>query len=248
MNKAFLNTAAKIQPTLKLFHNDPYCTGATAKVLFVEGDIVVTDQSIFYAESGGQIPDQGEIDGIPVIDVQKQGGKTLRISHPKVEVPQIPVDTFIVHQLDRPAPFHVGQELNMKINWPVRYLNMRYHGAAHFLYQAVRTVLPIDGKGPTTRGCYIHSEGARFDYFEPIPAESISEIECVANELINKNASILMEKEPTADNLMYWIYNDIIIPCGGTHVRLASEIGPIKVNRKAKGKNNTRVSCTLTQV
>jgi alanyl-tRNA synthetase len=245
MTGAFLNTSASLPPTIKMFHADPYRSEATAKVLFVKDDLVVTDQSIFYAESGGQVPDTGTIDGVGVVDVQKQGGHTARINHPRVDVPMIAVDTFIVHRLDRPASFAVGDEVAMKIDWHRRYLNMRYHSAAHFLFHAVRTVVPCDGNGPLTRGCHIHSESARFDYFDPVPAEAIEPIERLANELIDKGLTIRMEREPHADDLLYWIYDDIIIPCGGTHVRSARELGPIAVSRRAKGKNNTRVYCTF---
>jgi alanyl-tRNA synthetase len=247
MSKAFLNTSASIPSTLKLFHADPYCTEATAKILFVKDDLVVTDQSIFYAESGGQVPDSGTIGGIPVIDVQKQGGHTVRVVHPKVEVPAISVDTFIVHRLERAAPFSVGQEVSMRIDWHLRYLHMRYHSAAHFLFHAVRLLLPCDGGGPSTRGCHIHSEGARFDYFDPVPSEAIGDIESFANDLIRKGHPIRMEREPQADDLLYWIYDDVIIPCGGTHVRSAQELGPIAVSRRAKGTNNTRVYCIFKQ-
>jgi len=247
MSRAFLNTAAAIPATRKLFHADPYCTEATGTVIFVHADLVVTDRSVFYAESGGQVPDQGTIDGIPVIDVQKQGGRTARVANPKVAVPAISVDTFIVHRLAQPASFAVGQEVTMKIDWDVRYLHMRYHSAAHFLYHAVRTLLPCDGEGPTTRGCYIYGEGARFDYFDPVPAEAIPAIEEFANEMIRRGHAIRMEAEPDADDLLYWIYDDVIIPCGGTHVRSAQEVGQISVKRRAKGKNNTRVYCSFKQ-
>ena len=199
-------------PTQKLFHADPYRTEATAQVVFVCDDLVVTDRTIFYAESGGQVPDKGTIEGIPVVDVQKKGGHTARISHPVVEVPAISVDTFIVHRLDRPAPFAVGQEVAMKIDWELRYLHMRYHSAAHFLYHAVRTLLPCEGSGPMTRGCYIYEGGARFDYFDPVPSEAIAGIEHLANELIGRGGAIRMQAEPDADDLLYWIYDDIIIP------------------------------------
>ena len=244
-NSTFLNTSAAIPGTVKLFHADPYRVEAAAKVLFVKDDLVVTDQSIFYAESGGQVPDIGTIGNVAVVDVQKQGGHTAHIAHPKVDVPTIAVDTFIVHRLERPAPFAAGEEVAMKIDWQRRYLHMRYHSAAHFLFHAVRTVLPYDGSGPVTRGCHIHGEGARFDYFDPVPAEAIGPIENLANELIGKGLAIRMEREPQADDLLYWIYDDIVIPCGGTHVRSAQELGPIAVSRRAKGKNNTRVYCVF---
>jgi len=247
MSGTFLNTAAAIPATRKLFHADSYCTEATARVILVDNELVVTDRSVFYAESGGQVADKGMIDGIPVVDVQKQGGRTARIANPKVAVPAISVDTFIVHRLDRPASFAVGQEVAMKIDWDLRYLHMRYHSAAHFLYHAVRALLPCDGEGPTTRGCYIHAEGARFDYFDPVPAEAIGEIEDFANEMIRRGHAIRMEAEPDVDDLFYWMYDDVIIPCGGTHVRSAQEVGEISVRRRAKGKNNTRVYCSFKE-
>jgi alanyl-tRNA synthetase len=247
MNKTFLNVAGTVPPTRKLFHVDPYQAECAATVVLVKDDLVVTDETIFYAESGGQVPDQGTIDGLPVIDVQKQGGITLVLRRSDIEVPPVAVNTFVVHRLGRPAPFRVGQRVSMALDWPRRYLHMRYHSASHFLYHAVRRLCRTEQGDPVTRGCYIHSESARFDYFDPVPGEAIARIDHMANELIELGAPIRMEKEPAADDLFYWTYGDIVIPCGGTHVRTAGEVGPITVKRTAKGRNNTRVYCYLSK-
>ncbi len=242
----FLNTAEHVPPTRKLFHVDPYLAHCEATVIFVLDDLVVTDQTIFYAESGGQAADQGSIDGIPVIDVQKQGGTTLTVHREDIEVPPVSIDTFIVHRLAQPMPFRPGQRVLMELDWQRRWLHMRYHSASHFLYHAVRTICKSEeGGAPRTRGCDIHSESARFDYWDPIPGESVPEIERVANDLIAVGAPIRMEREPRADDLFYWTYQNIVIPCGGTHVRSSQEVGPIRVQRRSKGKNNTRVYCYL---
>ena len=61
--------------TKKLFWKDPYQTTCTAKVTQINGNIIMLDQTIFYAFSGGQESDSGTINGIKVINATKIGDK-----------------------------------------------------------------------------------------------------------------------------------------------------------------------------
>lgn len=232
-------------PTEKLFNDDPYLKQANAKVLFVQGPYVITDKTIFYAESGGQASDAGTINGIKVSDVAKRGGNRLVVKKEGVDVPAVTVDTIVVHKLSEEAPFKVGEVIDMQIDWDRRYGAMRYHSASHFLYHAAHKVYDSSEDTLYTKGCSINDGGARFDFFGDLSGDLVPEVERVANELIGSNLPIIMEIEPLTKDIHYWRCGEILIPCGGTHVRSTAELAPIKVKRTKKGQTTTRLSCVF---
>ncbi|MDX9690431.1 MAG: alanyl-tRNA editing protein [Alphaproteobacteria bacterium] len=234
-------------PTIKLFNDDPYLTRAEATVLFVQGPYVIMDKTIFYAEAGGQASDTGTIGGLQIAEVQKKGGRRLVVHRPDVDVPAVTVDTVIVHQLAQDAPFAVGARVQMELDWQRRYAVMRYHSVSHFLYHAAHKVYDTPDDSLYTKGCSIDHEGARFDFFGSLGGENIPQVEALANELIARALPITREAEPLTQDIHYWRYDDILIPCGGTHVRSASELAPIKVKRAKKGSTTTRLSCVFVE-
>ncbi len=236
------NFTATPPPTDKLFLTDPYARTAKATVLDIYQDYVVLDKSIFYAESGGQVWDTGTIGDFDVVEVQDQGGRLLSARHPRVNVPSVKVETIIVHRLDRPPSFQVGDIVSLELDWERRYANMRQHSASHFLFHAAQQVYGADNP-LFVKGCRIHPEGHRFDFADDLEADRIPEVEALANALIAEGLDIVMAPEPLTTEIQYWTYKeDIIIPCGGTHVKSANELGPLVVRRKRKGANLTRLT------
>jgi alanyl-tRNA synthetase len=235
--------------TVKLFHADPYLREAEAEVLHVDREFVVLDRSVFYAESGGQEWDEGEIDGIRVVDVQDQSGRALSAKNPRMPLPSIRVDTVIVHRLAQPCPFKPGQRVHLTLDWARRYANMRNHSASHLVLHGVQEALREDvSEELMIKGCHIHPQGSRFDFAADVPGAKLPDAEAIANELIAKGMPIAMETEPASDEVYYWTYDEgrVVIPCGGTHVRSAAELGPVKLRRSKKGANLTRVSAAFT--
>lgn len=229
--------------TAKLFHADPYLREADAEVVYVDREFVVLGRSIFYAESGGQEWDEGTIDGLRVIDVQDQSGRPLTAKSSRVPIPSIQVDTVIVHRLAEPCPFKPGQKVHLALDWTRRYANMRNHSAAHFMFHAVQESMRQGPEEIFTKGCHIHPAGSRLDFLADLPSEKFPDAESAANTMIAKGLPIGMEREPASDEVFYWTYDDnrIVIPCGGTHVRSAAELGDIKLRRSKKGAGLTRV-------
>ncbi len=245
MDISALKIDVALPPTEKIFNEDAYAKQADAKVLFVQGPFVVTDRTVFYAESGGQASDAGTMNGVKVIDAVKKGGERLVVKRDDVDVPAVMVNTTIIHVLAEDAPFKVGDTVHLEINWQRRYELMRYHSASHFLYYAAHKVYDKPNDAIFTKGCSIGDDGARFDFFGEIDGALLPEVEKIANDLICCPAPIVMEAEPLTKDIHYWRCGDIFIPCGGTHVKSTTELAPIRVKRTKKGQNTTRLSCVF---
>jgi alanyl-tRNA synthetase len=243
-----LNNQNLLPPTEKIWIEYPYLTECEATILYVQDNYLVTDKTIFYPESGGQVADRGWINEVHVVDVQKQPGHLIHVKRAGIDVPSIQINTVVVHVVEAGYSFQVGQKVNMRLDWQLRYLHMRYHSASHFLYHAVSSIYGKDGKTPYIRGCHIYAESARFDYADNLDSSCVPEVSFLANALISEGQNITMEPDPSTKDISYWQYGNIIIPCGGTHVRHASEIGSISVKRKKTGKATTRMYIYLNEV
>ena len=237
----FVPLGGMYPPTKKLFHLDPYNVRCQACVLGVVGEYIILDQTVFYAESGGQESDRGTISGCAVVEVHDQLGRPLYLKDRIVDVPTINVDTIILHKMIG-GDIRVGQYIVCEVDWERRYKVMRNHSASHFVYYAANEVFNRrDGTKLFTKGCHINDEGFRFDFSADIPSDWVTEIEEISNGLIARGMDIDMQCEPESTEVFYWTYGDIIIPCGGTHVRSAKELGPLTLKRTKKGKGLTRV-------
>jgi alanyl-tRNA synthetase len=226
--------------TEKLFHRDGALLRTTARVVEVQDNFVVLDRSIFYAESGGQEYDTGYIDGIAVVDVQDQGGRLLNCRGTRVAIPPIKIDTVIVHQLAAPPPFEPGQQVELGVDQARRSNLTRSHSAAHFLFHAARTMLGTAEDPLYLKGCHITESAARFDFFGVFSAEQAAEVEARANELMAQGGPIAMIPSEVSDEVFYWVWNDVVIPCGGTHVDDAASLPKLKISRSKKGAQLTR--------
>lgn len=226
--------------TRKLFHEDPYQRAASATVVAVSEMDIVLDETIFYAESGGQAPDRGTIGGVRVVDVQKEAGHWVQL--PNGETAK--VDSVIRHRLAEEAPFAVGDEVALELDWARRFHNMQMHTLAHFLFIATGEHLASVGVPLATKGCYIETDSARFDFVGRIEAEAVPGIEARVRELVETSGTASVEK--LQDDVFMWRSAGREIPCGGTHVADAGEIvGAVDVRRRSKGSSLTRLYVTL---
>jgi Ser-tRNA(Ala) deacylase AlaX len=228
--------------TAKLFHDDPYATEGSATVLAVSGNKAVLDRTIFYAESGGQIADQGEISGQRVLDVQKVGGTPYGM--PGGEM--LMIDTVHVHEFEEPCTLVPGQQVEMRIDWARRYHNMQMHSLAHYVYAAVGEWMETQGMARSIKGCHVAETTARFDFVGAVPGDALHEITPRTVELVKRSGEVTMTPAEGSDDVFLWRSGGITMPCGGTHVRDSSEIeGDIRLRRSKKGKNLTRVYVEL---
>lgn len=234
--------------TEKLFHVDGSLREARARVVHVADGLVVLDRTIFYAESGGQVADRGTLAGVPVVDVRKEGGRPVRIERPGLEPIYVNTGTAIVHRLDEPVALEPGQEVTLRLDSGHRDAVARHHTAAHFLFHALDSVLAETvGERIDTRGCVIDAEGFRFDIANTLAPELVTEVEARANTLADRALAVVMEPDATCDDVFFWRYGDVVIPCGGTHVAHAREIPPMALTRRSKGRSALRIAGRFTE-
>ncbi|MFP3317375.1 MAG: alanyl-tRNA editing protein [Candidatus Nanopusillus sp.] len=232
--------------TEKLFWQDQYLKEFEGKVIEIRGKEVILDKTVFYARSGGQPGDTGEINGIKVIDTYYDDKGN------------------IVHLLEKEPNFNVGDIVKGKIDWERRYKLMRLHTALHILSAVLNNLF---GNIKIT-GSQIYEDKARIDFdLDKLDDELVKKIEEKANEIVNKDLPVYakfinkeeLEKMPQLKRLMdekrYEKYDvlrvvgigDIDIQLdGGTHVKFTKEIGRIKIiGKENKGKNNKRLIITI---
>jgi alanyl-tRNA synthetase len=240
--KNFVPLKADYGKTEKVFHQYPYSSEAEATVVGQVDHYVVLDRTVFYPISGGQDPDVGAIEGAPVSYVHDQAGQPFSKSEPR-PVPRVNVDTTVVHHLADDVTFEPGQRVRLSIDWDRRYKLMRNHSAAHFVFHGVTTLYEEEFAEPlVTKGCRIATDGVRFDFSRNVPKEIVDEAERIANDWMQGSHPISMVQDDQSDEIFYWTCEDIVIPCGGTHVQSTDELGPVSLRRSKKGSNLTRVA------
>ena len=210
--------------TKALFYENPYQKECEAKIIEISGNNLVLDQTVFYPEGGGQPADTGFINGIKVLNVQKQGNK-------------------IIHFLENPLNLKVGEEVNCKIDWERRYKLMKLHTSAHLLVNVCEEKLGMEFE---TVGSGISENKARVDIFYPerVDPELKEKIQEEMNKLIKNGAEVKTWFE--GEKRLVQINNFKPMPCGGTHLKNIKEINEIKIKRENIGKGKDRLECRMT--
>ena len=193
----------------------------SSEVIAVFDEGVVLDETPFYAESGGQIYDQGTIEGFSIKKVKK-----------------LPNHQHL-HIVDH-ASFVVGQKVKAVVDSSVRQRIEKNHSAAHLFHQAIKDIF----------GTHCHQQGQQvthvswrfdFNHFETVNDQNILEVEqlvnhYIKNEPLNVNiyeTSLEDAKSKGAMALFGEKYGDIVRVvdmgwsielCGGTHVNNTKDI------------------------
>lgn len=192
---------------------------------------VVLDATPFYAESGGQVGDQGRLttaEGAEflVMDTRKQGSAFVHVG-----------------KLTR-GTLKAGQPLHAEVDQPRRQAIVLNHSATHLMHAALRQVL---GDHVQQKGSLVTAERLRFDFshFEPVTVQQIAEIESIVNTEIRLNVAASAEVmsmdqavETGAMALFGEKYGDEVRVvnigfstelCGGVHVQRAGDVGIFKI-------------------
>jgi alanyl-tRNA synthetase len=200
----------------------------------------ILDQSPFYAESGGQVGDRGQLHlkagqgalTVLVKDVQKVG------------------DLFVHHCLyDQGEGLHEGDVVTAEIDERYRHQVALHHSGTHLVHAALKKVLGTD---VAQAGSYVGAESARFDFsfHRGISAEELHQIEGLVNHWIQageathvSEASFEEAKKQGAVALFGEKYGDTVRVvsigshskelCGGTHVQNTADLAVLKINHES---------------
>ncbi len=196
-----------------------------------EGEVLL-DRTPFYAESGGQVGDTGEL---------KAAGMRAAVLDTKR-----PLEGFSIHKVKVvKGSLKAGAKVHCSVDREKRLSTMRNHTATHLLHSALRSLL---GSHVKQAGSYVSPERLRFDFthFSAIEAETIEAIEDAVNESILGNIKVtttVMETKKAMESGVIALFGEkygkevrvVSVSgvsselCGGTHAGSTGDIGLFKI-------------------
>ncbi len=209
-----------------------YADGTSVAALKAgQNGVVVLDSTPFYAESGGQVGDQGVISAgsarFAVQDTQK-----------------IKADVYGHHGVLQEGTLNVGDTVQAQVDGAERAATMRNHSVTHLMHKALREVL---GEHVQQKGSLVNAERTRFDFAhnQPVSSTQIAEIERRVNaevlansatqarvmdiESAQKTGAMMLFGEKYGESVRVLDIGTSRELCGGTHVQRTGDIGLFKV-------------------
>ncbi len=203
------------------------------KVKGKESFQLVLEATPFYAESGGQVGDTGEL----IV-----GNEKIAVTNTKKE------NNLIVHYTDA-LPSDISAPVSARVDAARRKNIMLNHSATHLLHAALRKIL---GVHVAQKGSLVNEDRLRFDFshFIKMTDEEIIKVEALVNEKIRTNIPVVISEMPKQEAMKMGAmalfgekYGDvvrvvIIDPaysielCGGTHVSATGELGLFKITHE----------------
>ncbi len=198
---------------------------------------LVFDETPFYAESGGQVGDTGNITGL-------HDGETIHILDCQKE------NRLHIHVSDK-LPADPSQKFRATVNLETRMLTEANHSATHLLHAALRNVL---GTHVAQKGSLVNQHYLRFDFshFSKMTPEELEKVETMVNqkirqdialneqrnvpfnEAVNHGAMALFgEKYGEFVRVITFDPNYSVELCGGTHTKSTARIGMFKITSES---------------
>ncbi|MFD2298278.1 alanine--tRNA ligase [Paracidovorax citrulli] len=209
-----------------------YVDGTSAQALEAgQNGVVVLDNTPFYAESGGQVGDQGVIHA---------GGARFAVD----DTLKIRADVYGHHGRLESGTLRVGDAVQAEVDAALRAATMRNHSVTHIMHKALREVL---GSHVQQKGSLVNAERTRFDFAHnaPVTDAQIREIERRVNEEIlantptgarvmdiesaQKTGAMMLFGEKYGETVRVLDIGTSRELCGGTHVARTGDIGLFKV-------------------
>ena len=196
--------------------------------------VVVLDKTPFYAESGGQVGDRGEL---------SKGGACLSLFQ-VLDTQKIQADVFGHDGTLVTGELAIGDTVAANVDAHQRARTMRHHSATHLMHHALREVL---GSHVQQKGSLVDADKTRFDFAHnaPMTAVEVEKVEALVNTEILKNEAtqsrvMPIEEAQKSGAVMLFgeKYGDIVRVldigtsrefCGGTHVARTGDIGLFKI-------------------
>ena len=197
---------------------------------------VALSSTPFYAESGGQVSDAGDI----------HGARGSAVVEGMVKVPRWPR----LHRVTvRSGGLRQGEIVTAEVNDEARDATRRNHTATHLLHAALREVL---GTHVKQAGSLVEPARLRFDFqhFAAIPPGDLARVERIVNAQVVRNAPVRTEERATEEAIAAGAmalfgekYGDrvrvVSVPgfslelCGGTHCRATGDIGAFLITQES---------------
>ena len=209
-----------------------YVDGAQVEAANAGDDaVIVLDHTPFYAESGGQVGDAGEL----------RNGTTRVVV---ADTLKIQADVFGHHGQVVEGAVKVGDVFTARVDAERRAKTVRNHSATHLMHKALREVL---GSHVQQKGSLVNAERTRFDFAHnaPMTAEEIREVEALVNAEILANAgataqvmalddaqksgAMMLFGEKYGETVRVLSIGSSKELCGGTHVKATGDIGLFKI-------------------
>ena len=193
--------------------------------------VIVLDHTPFYAESGGQAGDSGDL---------RNGSSRFVVE----DTLKIQAEVFGHHGRVVEGTIKVGDKINARVDADVRAKTVRNHSATHLMHKALREVL---GDHVQQKGSQVTADRTRFDFAHnaPLTDEEIREVEELVNAEILANADAIAQvmalddaQKSGAMMLFGEKYGETVRVqtigsskelCGGTHVKRTGDIGLFKI-------------------
>jgi alanyl-tRNA synthetase len=211
---------------------------------------LVLETTPFYAESGGQVGDTGEL-------IFSSGEKSTIYNTKK--------DNDLIIHFTETIPANLSGDVTAKVDSLKRKNITVHHSSTHLMHAALRKVL---GTHVAQKGSLVNEEHLRFDFshFTKMTAEETAKVEALVNEKIRENIPVVIKEMPKEEALKLGAmalfgekYGDavrVVIMdraysvelCGGTHIGATGEIGLFKITHEtavAAGVRRVEAVCGI---
>ena len=211
-----------------------------------QSGIVVLNTTPFYAESGGQIGDSGQLYSVrpELVDGQASTSSAGTVNFTVNDTQKIKADVFGHHGSVGRGTLSVGDVVIAQVNPVIRAATIRNHSATHLMHKALREVL---GTHVQQKGSLVDAEKTRFDFTHnaPVTDAQVREIEAKVNaeilanaatdasvmdmEAAQKTGAMMLFGEKYGETVRVLTIGSSKELCGGVHVGRTGDIGLFKI-------------------